>query len=127
MKQARFEHVNLTVLDPDATAQRLVDLFGWTVRWAGSSIHGGRTVHVGTGDDYLALYTLDGTEPLGGDSYHVRLAVNHIGVVVEDLDAMQARVEAAGFEPYSFQDYEPGRRFYFRDGEGLEFEVVAYD
>jgi glyoxylase I family protein len=24
-------------------------------------------------------------------------------------------------------DYEPGRRFYYNDEDGIEFEVVSYD
>ncbi|GAA6200903.1 hypothetical protein NBRC116599_21280 [Aquicoccus sp. SU-CL01552] len=53
--------------------------------------------------------------------------LNHVGVVVEDLDATEARVKAAGFVPHNYGDYEPGRRFYFRDSDGIEFEVVHYD
>lgn len=126
MKLARLEHLNVTVLDPDATAARLVDLFGWRIRWSGEAIHGGRTVHVGDEGSYLALYTHAKPRPLDGESYDVRLAVNHVGVEVDDLDEALARVRAAGYEPYSFGEYEPGRRFYFRDGEGLEFEVLSY-
>jgi catechol 2,3-dioxygenase-like lactoylglutathione lyase family enzyme len=52
--------------------------------------------------------------------------LNHVGVVVEDLDATEAKVRAAGFAPHSHADYEPGRRFYFHDRDGIEFEVVSY-
>ena len=34
---------------------------------------------------------------------------------------------AAGFEPHSHADYEPGRRFYFRDHDSIEWEVVSDD
>jgi hypothetical protein len=37
--------------------------------------------------------------------------LNHIGVEVDDLDATEARVVAAGLKPFSHADYEPGRRF----------------
>lgn len=126
MRPARLEHLNLTVQDPDATAARLVELFDWTIRWSGTAIHGGRTVHVGANGAYLALYTHDGTRSLDGDSYGTRHAVNHVGVEVEDLDAAEARILAAGYETHSHADYEPGRRFYFHDAEGLEFEVLSY-
>ena len=36
-------------------------------------------------------------------------------------------VKDAGFEPHSHGDYEPGKRFYFDDENGIEFEVVSYD
>ena len=54
-------------------------------------------------------------------------AMNHIGVVVEDLDAVEARVLDAGFQTTNHGDYEPGRRFYFHDQDEIEFEVVSYD
>jgi len=52
--------------------------------------------------------------------------LNHIGVVVEDLDAVEAKVLAAGLKTTNHGDYEPGRRFYFHDHDGIEFEVVSY-
>lgn len=52
--------------------------------------------------------------------------LNHIGVAVDDLDAAEERVKAAGLTPTSHADYEPGRRFYFRDEDGIEYEVVSY-
>ena len=33
---------------------------------------------------------------------------------------------AAGYEPNSHQDYEPGERFYFEDHYGTKYEVVSY-
>lgn len=120
MKTGVLEHVNLTVTDPERTAQILCDLFGWTIRWSGPSKMGGRTVHVGGEDSYIAVYRLpDGAAVPAG-------AFNHVGVVVDDLDAVEARVKRAGLEPYSHADYEPGRRFYFFDPDGLEYEVISY-
>ncbi|WP_373352681.1 VOC family protein [Pseudoroseicyclus sp. CXY001] len=126
---ARLEHVNVTVADPEATAALLCRLFNWQVRWQGASIHGGHTVHVGTKDTYLALYTGPGNRPQepAGDSYVRRAGLNHIGVVVSDLDEAEARVKAEGYEPHSHADYEPGRRFYFEEENGVEIEVVSYD
>lgn len=126
---ARLEHLNVTVRDPDATAALFGELFGWRVRWSGDAIHGGRTVHVGDADSYIAVYTGPGsktqTEP--ENTYLQRGGLNHIGVVVDDLDAVEAKVRAKGFEPHSHADYEPGRRFYFREENRLEIEVVCYD
>lgn len=123
---ARLEHVNITVTDPDATAAVLCDLFDWTQRWAGAAKNGGRTVHVGGEDSYLALYSHRQALRAAVDSYQSLGGMNHIGVVVDDLDATESRVIAAGFTPHNHADYEPGRRFYFHDGNGVEFEVVSY-
>ena len=35
MSRAILEHINMTVTDPDKTAQMLSELFGWRVRWSG--------------------------------------------------------------------------------------------
>ena len=126
MANAFLEHVNVTVTNPEKTAERLCSLFGWHIRWQGDAIHGGHSVHVGTDDSYLALYR--GAEVSDGEvsSYGLRGGLNHIGIVVDDLDAAEARIVAAGYTPRSHANYEPGRRFYFDDEDDIEFEVVSY-
>jgi len=126
MTTARLEHVNLTVNDPLATASLLERIFGWHLRWQGESIHGGFSVHVGSDSSYVALYTRQAPAADGTRSYDRLLGLNHLGIVVDDLEAAERQVEAAGLTPRSHADYEPGRRFYFEDADGLEFEVVAY-
>lgn len=129
LKTGRLEHLNVTVTDAKATADLFCDLFGWHIRWSGASIYEGWSVHVGEVDTYLALY--NGPDPKPNDpvhtSYTQKGGLNHIGVVVPDLDAVEERVKALGFKPNSHADYEPGRRFYFFDGDGLEIEVIQYD
>ncbi len=122
----RLEHVNLTVADPDATARLLCRLFGWQLRWQGAAMTTGRTVHVGGPDSYVALFSLGDAKPGQADSYRTRGGLNHIAVVVDDLDATEARIKAAGYVPESHADYEPGRRFYFHEDNGIEIEVVCY-
>jgi len=121
-----IEHVNYTVTDPDATAQELIDIFGWKIRWQGAAISGGRTVHVGEADSYVALYTPPGKLSAPPDNYTQLGGMNHIGVVVNDINAVEQKVIDAGYEPTNHDDYEPGRRFYFDGPDGIEFEVVTY-
>lgn len=123
---ASLEHLNVTVKDPHATAKVLHDLFGWHVRWEGEAISGGYTVHVGSDDTYLALYTPNKKLKDNGHTYTQSGGLNHIGVVVDDLDAVEEQVKVAGFKPVNHADYEPGRRFYFYDHNNLEIEVVSY-
>ena len=120
-----IEHVNITVRDPDRAAALLADLFGWHVRWKGPSLLGGRTVHVGDDRFYIAVYTHDGAETPDA-TFRKGQPLNHIGIVVDDLDALEAKVIAAGLAPFSHADYAPGRRFYFLDHDGTEFEIVSY-
>ncbi len=125
MPKPRIEHVNVTVTDPDRAAQLMQGVFDWRVRWRGPARDGGYTVHVGAEDNYIALYTGAGVVYTDADFAKGR-PLNHIGVEVDDLDVTEARVIAAGLTPFSHGDYEPGRRFYFLDPDGIEYEVVSY-
>jgi len=126
MKPALFEHVNVTVSDPKKTAAMLVALFGWHVRWEGPAKYDGYTVHVGTDERYLALYTLPKQDRPKQESYHRTGAVNHFGILVDDLDSAEKRILDAGYKTHSHQTYDPGSRFYFHDHDGIEWEVVSY-
>lgn len=125
MTNGKLEHANITVSDPQRSAALLRDLFGWHIRWEGPSILGGHTIHIGTDDSYVALYTNPEVEA-ADPKFNKGEPLNHIGVTVDDLDAVEAKVVAAGLEPFNHGDYEPGRRFYFFDWNGIEWEVVSY-
>ena len=122
MPQGYLEHANLTVSDPERSSALLQTLCGWHERWRGPSQMGGWTIHVGDERNYIALYTHG--EALG--NFRKGVPLNHIGVVVDDLATAEAVVTSAGLKPYGHDDYEPGRRFYFFDWDGIEFEVVSY-
>ena len=125
MPQAFLEHVNVTVSDPQATAKLLCDLFDWRIRWQGGAISDGYSLHVGNDTSYVVVYSRGGTHQ-APNRYSTPGALNHIGVVVPDIAEVENRVRAAGFDPYSFGDYEPGKRFYFDGPDHIEIEVVSY-
>ena len=122
MSKGRIEHVNLTVTDIERSAAFFEKLLGWRERWRGPSLRGGETIHVGDEGGYLSLYT-DRQDHSGQRKGR---PLNHVGLLVEDLDAAEAVVVEAGLEPWGHDDYEPGRRFYFYDWDGIEFELVSY-
>ena len=123
--QGKLEHINLTVQDTDLTASILSHIFDWKIRWAGPAKDHGRTIHLGAEDTYLALYSHD--DKYFADTSHKTIThLNHIGIVVDDLDTVEKKVKASGFIPHSYADYEPGRRFYFNIEDGIEVEVVSY-
>ncbi|SDQ24601.1 VOC family protein [Pseudovibrio sp. Tun.PSC04-5.I4] len=126
MTSAFLEHVNVTVSDPDATANRLVNWFGWRIRWKGPAKNGGTTVHVGNDTSYLAVYSAGAPEDQKADSGSFKGGLNHIAIVVDDLDAVEKRILAGGYKTINHADYEPGRRFYFYDDDAIEFEIVSY-
>jgi catechol 2,3-dioxygenase-like lactoylglutathione lyase family enzyme len=121
-----IEHVNITVGDPDRTAAMLEALFGWKERWRGPSALGGRTIHIGSESHYIAVYAQADSDG-AAKMHHKGAPLNHIGIQVDDLDDVEARVLALGLTPFSHGDYEPGRRFYFFDENGIEFEIVSYE
>jgi catechol 2,3-dioxygenase-like lactoylglutathione lyase family enzyme len=123
MPNGFLEHANITVSDPDRSSALLQKLCGWHERWRGPSQLGGRTIHVGNERDYIALYTHSSPVP----RYTKGQPLNHIALVVDDLDGAERIVEEAGLIPFSHGDYEPGRRFYFYDWDGIEFEMVSYE
>lgn len=125
MAGPRIEHVNVTVSDPERAARLMESLFGWHVRWEGPARDGGRTIHVGSDDHYVALYTGHGVAYTAED-FAKGQPLNHIGVEVDDLAAIEAKVVAAGLRPFGHDTYDPGRRFYFLDPDGIEYEVVSY-
>ncbi len=125
MAPAVIEHVNIAVSDTAQTAEMLGALFGWHVRWQGPSQLGGWTIHIGDDTQYLAIWSAnrEGAPPL---AHGKSRPLNHIGIVVEDLDAVEQRAIAHGLRPFNHDNYDPGRRFYVFDRDGIEFEIVSY-
>ena len=123
MPTGRLEHANISVTDPERSAKLLADLLGWSERWRGPSMLGGSTIHVGADHDYVALYTADNV--IG--EYRKGQPLNHLAFTVDDLDGAEEVVKRHGLEPFGHGDYEPGRRFYFFDWDGIEFEVASYE
>ena len=84
-------------------------------------------MHVGDTDSCIAIYKPGLKNVPYQRSYAMSGHVNHVGIVVEDLDEIEQRGRSVGFEPRMHANYEPGRRFYFYDDTGLEIEVVSYN
>lgn len=119
----KIEHANLTVSDISRSSALFQKLLGWHERWRGPARDGGETIHVGDETTYLALYT----DRQQHARYPKGQPLNHVGLLVDDLDAAEEVVIGAGLKPFNHDDYEPGRRFYFFDWDGIEFEIVSYE
>ncbi|MEL6737405.1 MAG: VOC family protein [Pseudomonadota bacterium] len=125
MPKGMIEHTNLSVTQPERSADLFKTMLGWEERWRGQSQMGGETIHVGqpgNGGSYMALYT---SEAVAGD-FSKGQPLNHVGLLVDDLAAAERVVVEAGLTPFGHDDYDPGERFYFFDWDGIEFEVVSY-
>ena len=74
-------------------------MFGWKIRWQGPAINDGLSIHVGNDENYLAIYTPKSAGPNPGRPKNEVGNLNHVGIVVDDLDAVEAKITALGYEP----------------------------
>jgi len=96
MPKATLEQINLTVSDPESTANLLCTLFDWKIRWSGDAKLGRQTYHVGETCTYLAIYTLHGPSTDSTPEFgQYRGGLNHVGVLVDDLEEVEKRVGLA--------------------------------
>ena len=121
-----LEHINLTVSDLQRSAAFYRDLFGYRTRWEGTTNDGRPAAHIGDDHNYIALFQARETGSVWQRDYGV-VGVNHAGFVVDDLDALRERLVALNVTPGEIQDYDPGRRLYFFDPDGIEIELVQYE
>lgn len=120
-----LEHVNLTVTDVDRSVAFYRELLGFWSRWRGRTSTGVEAAHVGDDRCYLALFQAEGAGRAPND--YTTVGLNHLGFVVDSLEETKRRLEGLGVTPHSEQAYEPGRRLYFFDPDGVEVELVEYE
>jgi hypothetical protein len=132
MTQTRFhlEHLNFTLTDLDRATRALQAIApAWRERGRGHWLDGaGRRIewrHVGDDLQYFALFATPPGEVLHGEG----APFNHVGMVVDDLDAALARLAALGVA----REYPGGSGAHRRSAyvciepERLEIELVEYD
>jgi catechol 2,3-dioxygenase-like lactoylglutathione lyase family enzyme len=124
----RLEHANIVVRDIDAAIRFLqTALPDFAVRYDTTPDDGLRWVHLGNADAYIAL-TQSQVEPAEAWApYEGKPGVNHLAFVVEDAEALRARMRAAGYRDATIPNAHPWRkRVYFRDPDGNDWEFVEY-
>jgi len=124
----RLEHANLVVRDVDAAIRFLQTAFpDFRVRGEGRGWAGARWVHVGTDETYIALAEAREEPAERWVPYSGRPGLNHLGYEVNDVDALRARLKAAGYRDSTVPNAHPHRkRVYFHDVEGNDWEFVEY-
>lgn len=117
-----LEHVHLGVKNLATTEEFLsAALPGFSRRGSGYAEGYGNWVHIGGQDNYIALTETD-----------VELdpkSLRHIGLVVDDIDAVIRRLEAVGRSPSdasALNSHPFRRRVYYRDDNGIHWEFVQY-
>ncbi len=125
---ARLEHANLTVRNIDEMIRFLETAFPeFQVRGEGKSWDGSRWVHVGTQETYIALSPFKVEPEQRWAPYRGLPGVNHLAYEVDDVEALCARMKAAGYRESTPPNAHPHRkRRYFNDPEGNDWEFVQY-
>ena len=128
LMSARLEHANLVVRDIDATLRFLQAAFPeFSIRFDGRDPDGTRWVHVGTNETYLALTQATIEPDRRWAPYEGIPGVNHLGYEVDDVEALYARMVAAGYEDSTVTNHHPYRkRVYFLDPDGNDWEFIQY-
>lgn len=86
------DDINITVPNPEYIAQTLCELFGWQVRWAGPMKNGGKSIHVGTKENYIVLNAdLEVSHPPASRTKSVEectFTLNHVGIPARNPEAL---------------------------------------
>lgn len=110
---ARFNYVELPVRDVPKVKHFYAGAFGWSF--------------TDFGPDYAATMTGDTDIGLNGDESHSTAQLLPV-IEVEDLEATEASVRAAGGEiTLPIFAFPGGRRFHFRDPAGHELAAMQSD
>lgn len=130
-----LEHVNLRVPSIQRTQAFLAAAFpDFTERGTGHSATYGYWSHFGNEHTYFALQQIEKpgeesditVEPFKASD---RFRLLHIGLEVDDVETLMARLEAGGYSPSNTEDLDSHpwrRRVYYLDGNGMEWEFVQY-
>ena len=124
---SRLEHANIIVRDIDKTEKFLRTAFPEFEIRRDVRRRKGRWMHIGTEDTYIALNEAT-TEPAESWlPYSGRPGFNHLAYEVDDTDALQERMRAAGYKDSTVPNNHPHRkRVYFYDPDGNDWEFVQY-
>ena len=123
----RMEHANIHVRNIDDSARFLKAAFPeFEIRREGAN-EGRRWMHIGTEDTYIALNESTDEPAEAWVPYSGKPGVNHLGYEVDDVDALQQRLTAAGYKDSTYPNNHPHRkRVYFYDADGNDWEFVQY-
>ncbi len=124
----RLEHANIGVRDIDEMIRFLTTAFPeFRIRGEGTNQDGGRWIHVGTHETYVALNESSREVKRSFEPYRNLPGVNHLAYEVDDVEAVRQRLAAAGYQDSTVPNAHPHRkRVYFYDQEGNDWEFVEY-
>ena len=122
-----LEHVNMVSSNVDLTVEFLLTAMPeWYIRGEGTSAKCLRWLHIGDSETYIAIEDRGIGEKSNHITYH-HTGVNHIGIVVENIEEVISRMRAKGYKEGMHSLDHPSRlRYYFFDHDDVEYEFVSY-
>ncbi len=120
-----LEHANISVNNLNESIRFFQAAFpDFAVRGGGES-NGRKWIHLGNEQTYLALN--EAIEIQHHEKDYLKNGINHLGFVVNDVEAIADRILTAGFKRDYPKQVEKYRiRDYFADADGNEYEFVQY-
>ena len=124
----RLEHANLVVRDVNSMIRFIqTALPEFRIRHEGKSAHGGKWLHIGTDDTYIALGEATQNSAERWHPYSGQPGLNHLGYEVADVEVLRERMVDNGYRESTVPNEHPHRkRVYFYDPEGNDWEFVQY-
>lgn len=125
----RIEHINITVPDIDAAISFLnIIAPDFEVRKNQQSPDNYRWTHIGNDRYYFALQEAHiDSVPQNRLQAYKNYGVNHIALIVSNLQDIEAKLAAAGYQRGIEVPIEKYRkRAYYYDQAGFEWELVEY-
>lgn len=125
MQVHRFEHLNLSCKNMDASRKFYQTLFpDWRVRDRGITPEGRKWCHFGNDRVYIAFN--DGMKGERKQYPYEGVGLNHVGLVIDDGEDLKKTLQANGIEYYTLESPETKNRIYVSDPDGNEIEFVEY-
>ena len=120
-----MEHANITVNNLQEAVNFFQTAFPhFKIRGGGNETR--EWVHLGDDDTYIAINQAKYSDIKNGKNYDT-IGINHIGFVVEDVEAIATNLLNAGYKRDFPKEVEQFRiRDYFADADGNQFEFVQY-
>lgn len=123
----QLEHVNITVKQYKKCVSFYKQIFDFDTRWEGEiqGVNGPlNACHLGTKNFYIAIFE---AEQEGEVKHNYRKpGFNHLAFQVDNLEYYKTLLKKYDVDIDQEQSYDPGRRLYFYDPEGIEIELVQY-
>lgn len=125
----QLDHVNISVVDLDRTVAFLRIAFPeLRVRGGGKGQFGEVAtawLHLGLDELYVSVNAsspIEVRQPREGQE----TGINHVGFIVEDVDDVQRKFEAAGFTCKPVQELPSRKRLYVEDADYITWEFIEY-